>query len=126
MSGNLLSDCCNYSISRYRNGFSCCNDTASSGGIHITKLHNVTQQHSVFQSLRSQELFEFHAVLYCHNKLFLICRHIPFGSAVYQIYMLYAFGAFCCSGCIHSCISAADYYNIFAQIQIAVMFLKVC
>ena len=126
MSGNLLSDCSDDGVGRNRNSFSDCNNAASSGGIHLPKLHNITQKHSIFLGLRSQQLFEFHAVLYCHNKLFLICRHIPFGSAVYQIYMLYAFGAFCCSCSIHSSISAADYYNIFAQIQIAVMFLKVC
>ena len=55
----------------------------------------------------------------------LICRHITFCSAIYQIHMLHAFTSLRCSCSIHRSISATDDNHIFAKIHFSTCLVEV-
>ena len=103
----------------------CLHNAASSRCVEIAQLHHSADEPAAFQLHRCQELHEFHSVINCHDKFFLIRRHIPLRSSVYKISVLHAFRPFYGSGCVHRCISSADDDYVLSDIKISVLRLEV-
>ena len=118
---HFFSNSYDHSIRRHFHHLICLCNSCSSGSVHCAKLHFPADKSSVFKAYRRQKLFKLNALFQNLQKLLLCCRHVAFCSSVNQIYMLYAFCTFCRSGCIHGCISAADYNNVLSKIHFSVI-----